>query len=399
MRTRNRNILPILFGALQIRPAELGIERLRQSILTVSATEWPLILRAAEHHRIAPLMYRNLSRYAADETSPQIRQQLRESALAYTQRNLFLLQRLTWLLDLLDRHQIRAIPFKGPTLALGAYGDLSLRPCGDLDLLLAPEDLVRAKDLLVAETFEPLFPTSSRRESAYLASLTGEELLEYLKWQREYHLIRRSDGLNIDLHCGIVPGSFAIGLEHDVFFGDMQTVKLAGREMPQLSPESMLLVLCANGTKDYWSELDRVADVAAVITKNADLNWQSVLDRAEQLSIRRALLLALELSRPLLNEPLPSRVLREIESDRAIPTLTAKIRRRWLNCDGRRASADSLLFHLQIRDRWSDRFRYFSHQFVPTVGDRAAAPLPHALSFLHYVIRPFRLFRKFATHS
>jgi hypothetical protein len=128
MRTRNRNILPILFDALQIRPTELGIERLRQSILNVSATDWPLILRAAEHHRVAPLMYRNLSRYASDETPPQILRQLREIALAYTRQNLFLLQRLTWLLDLLDREKIRAIPFKGPTLALSAYGDLSLRP-------------------------------------------------------------------------------------------------------------------------------------------------------------------------------------------------------------------------------------------------------------------------------
>src|SRR5690348_5596893 len=240
MRARNKDILPVLFDALQIRPAELGIERLQRSIIKVNANDWPQILQAAEHHRIAPLMYRNLSRYASHETPAEILQQLREIALAYARQNLFLLQRLTWLLDLLDRHEIRAIPFKGPTLALSAYGDLSLRPCGDLDLLLSPQDLVRAKVLLTQENFESLFPTSSRRESAYISSLDGDDLLRYVNWKREYHLIRRSDGLNIDLHCGIVPDSFAFGLEHDVLCDDVQTVTIAGRNMPQLSSESMV---------------------------------------------------------------------------------------------------------------------------------------------------------------
>jgi hypothetical protein len=42
------------------------------------------------------------------------------------------------------------VPFKGPALAVQAYGDLSLRQYDDLDLLIHEADVPRAYQLLIA---------------------------------------------------------------------------------------------------------------------------------------------------------------------------------------------------------------------------------------------------------
>ena len=49
-----------------------------------------------------------------------------------------LAKKLLEILALLDREGVRAIPFKGPTLAVKAYGDLTLRPFSDLDIFVPP---------------------------------------------------------------------------------------------------------------------------------------------------------------------------------------------------------------------------------------------------------------------
>src|SRR5205085_1153465 len=88
------------------------------------------------------------------------------------------------LFDLLDRFakaHIQAIPFKGPTLAATAYGDLSLRQAGDLDLLVHRSDIVRAADLLEALGHRPFFPTSTPREAQYLGRLRGSARTKYLR--------------------------------------------------------------------------------------------------------------------------------------------------------------------------------------------------------------------------
>ena len=43
-------------------------------------------------------------------------------------------------LDLAEQHGVRVLPFKGPTLAVLLYGELALRPTGDVDVLVSAAD-------------------------------------------------------------------------------------------------------------------------------------------------------------------------------------------------------------------------------------------------------------------
>jgi hypothetical protein len=54
---------------------------------------------------------------------------------------------------LLESYEIPAIAYKGPTLAVSAYGNLSLRQFGDLDILVQDRAYERARQLLIKQGF------------------------------------------------------------------------------------------------------------------------------------------------------------------------------------------------------------------------------------------------------
>lgn len=58
------------------------------------------------------------------------------------------------IVETLGDRDIRAMPLKGPHLAAEAHGDIGLREAIDVDVLVSPEDLDGAVDVLVASGFE-----------------------------------------------------------------------------------------------------------------------------------------------------------------------------------------------------------------------------------------------------
>ncbi len=80
----------------------------------------------------------------------------------------FLTRELLKLLGLFDAHGVRAIPYKGPTLAAIAYGNLALREFDDLDVLVDEPDVPKAKELLVSMGYLPQYHLSNAQEVALL---------------------------------------------------------------------------------------------------------------------------------------------------------------------------------------------------------------------------------------
>jgi hypothetical protein len=83
-----------------------------------------------------PLLYRTLNSVCSDAVPKPTLEELREHFYANAGRDLFLGKELIKVLHLLESHEIRAIAYKGPTLAVSVYGNLAFREFGDLDILV-----------------------------------------------------------------------------------------------------------------------------------------------------------------------------------------------------------------------------------------------------------------------
>ena len=120
----------------------------------------PALEALAVRHNVTALLYRRLKQVPAALIPAGLMQRLHDLYFASALRGHRMTGLLLQTLDLLQESGIQAVPFKGPALAVQAYGDLSLRQYDDLDLLIHEADVPRAYSLLVANGYQPPFQIS-----------------------------------------------------------------------------------------------------------------------------------------------------------------------------------------------------------------------------------------------
>lgn len=110
-------------------------------------SEWDNLPEEAEHHGLAPLAYRHLD--AAEISLPaSTRRALHALTLRHRQANQIRLQALAEILNAYRDAGLDALVLKGAALAHTVYPNLELRPMRDIDLLVRPEQALRAQAIL-----------------------------------------------------------------------------------------------------------------------------------------------------------------------------------------------------------------------------------------------------------
>jgi hypothetical protein len=347
--------------------------------------DWAWLLHAAEVHGMAPLLYWHMNRLAPAVVPGAVLDDLRRRFLANAGHSLLLTGELLRLVHLFAGHGVRVIPFKGPTLAAYVYGNLALREFIDLDLLVAPADLLRARQLLIAAGYRSDLPLAPDQEVDYLASIG------------QLPFVTEGRTCMVELHARIAPRDFHFPLGPERLWPRLRPLSLGGREVHTLGAEDLLLVLCAHGAKHRWGSLGWVCDVAELLRARPAMNWAAVVEEAQSLRCERILLLGLVLAHDLLQAPVPDDRLQRALGIPAVGTLAARAANRMFRAAEDQATGlEKGLFHLRVRERPWDGLRYtLSLALEPTVADWTALRMPAPFSFLYYVSRPVRLAIKY----
>ncbi len=358
--------------------------------------DWEYLIQTAYIHRVIPLVYLSLSKICPQSVPATFLQQLQQDQYQRTQRNLILTSKLLKLLELFEANSIPVIPFKGPILAISAYGDISRRNFYDLDILVRKQDFLKTKELLTDLGYRP-FSNNSEKEAAYLSSLQEQQQKAYLQSHWELHMVDERDRVTIDVHHGMLPKQFSFFFDTEWLWEDVKPKPFANRMVLHLASEDLILILCSQGGKDCWRQLNRICDIAEVIRSHPLVNWEKIWERATKLRMRRILLLGLSLAHEFLDADLPKTILQKIETAPAVKSLTSQIYLQLFNqTEGsvERYKVKSSSFHLKLIEHPGDRIWYcFQHIIVPTVADQTFIPLPEFLSFLYYLLRPIRLIK------
>ena len=130
-------------------------------------TDWKYLLRVAREHRVVPLLFSHLNATCPEAVPEAALNELRNHSHENTRRNLLLTGELLKLLNLFEAHGICVIPFKGPTLAAMAYGNLALREFDDLDILVRKQDVPRAEELLVSMEYRSQCRLNGEQQAAF----------------------------------------------------------------------------------------------------------------------------------------------------------------------------------------------------------------------------------------
>ena len=374
----------LLFRASRLGTDSANADRIR--CLLNQDIDWGCLLLKAERHKVLPLLHRTIGANFANCVPQAVFDRLRDRSRQNAHRNLFLAGQLLAILKLCESNCLSVVPFKGPTLAVLAYGDLSLRQCGDLDILIRRSDFRKAKQLLISLKYRPRLDLSASQEDAYLDA-TGEFVFD-----------QDDPASSVDLHSELLPRYFAFKISPFYQRDGLQALSLGGARVSTLAAEDLLLYLCAHGAKHWWEFLGWICDVAELIRACAGLNWERILQTARQLRGERMLNLGLVLATDLLGAPVPEHVCGAARADPLVRTLALQVTRCLCRPDHRCLNGwEGFLFHFKVRDRFWDKVRYplFSAAIHPRLADREFLKLPRRLSFLYYFTRPIRLAVKY----
>jgi hypothetical protein len=112
--------------------------------------DWQVFVRLLQWHRLVPQAFATLQRLDPEALPAPVHHALQAHVQYNIQRNLALAAELVRLVQRLREHDIQALPLKGPTLAIYAYGNLGLRHAGDLDILVPQQALRQTIQVLQA---------------------------------------------------------------------------------------------------------------------------------------------------------------------------------------------------------------------------------------------------------
>ncbi len=348
--------------------------------------DWSQLLVLAEQHGVLGHLAKCLGELDENLVPEDTRQALQERHLAQVFSTLRMTAELFRLMELFAAKDIPALVVKGPVLAMQAYGDPSMRSYGDLDLLVRQRDIRRATESLQAAGYQATVPLS--------AIDAGEIPGQYL-------FSNSSARLLVELHNDFTLRYFPRRLPLEKFFARRILVQLDVREIPALAVEDELVYICIHGTKHLWERLIWIADVAALVSRQTDIDWQGAAETAKEVGAERMLRTGLRLASDLLHARLPDAVFADVQGDRGAAKLAASVRT-WLAAAGNASPAlfERAAFRLRMRGSGFSAPAYLLRlSLSPTEEDWKPGAEEARPGFLDALRRPFRLARKYGRGS
>ena len=365
--------------------------QLKQKIaeLLEQKPDWDYVLDQAEENSITPLVGRNLRAIVTDTLPAAAAERLKNICRANTIRCLFLMAELVKILELFRSCEIQAIPYKGPVLAVQAYGDVTLREFEDLDIVLRQSDLPKAHELMLGRGYRPKFDWILSAD-AVSSTVPGE-----------YNYRDEARRVMVELHTEMTLRHFPKTANLDDLSQRLVPVNLNDHEVPTFSVEDGLPILCIHGAKDFWERFSWIADISELVRRYPNLNWDTTMQRARALNAERMLHVGLSLAVGLFDAPVPDEIRSRIRSDRVATEVASEITNRLMSFQYRSLDAPGRFnFRRRMLPGTLEGWHYAMRlSVVPAEEDWEMMRLPGSLAPLYIVLRPLRLLRKYGWAS
>ena len=346
--------MQLLLLCLRPQPDAVTCQKIQD--LARSPLNWTKLIEIAIAHAVLPLLYRGLVTARADSTE-SILAQIKARCQLNTIRNLQLTQELQRLLSLLAEHNVAAVPFKGPTLAAIAYGDISLRQFSDLDILIHERDFLKTRDLLLGDRY-------IRAKTTTASTDIDQQDAVLMHNQGEYPFQQQDGAVNIDIHCRLITGELPISSARlGVFWDRLKPVSLLGTQVQTFGPEDLLLYLCIHGAKDFWKKLIWLSDIAALMDTYPNIDWARLTQQARKLACEQMLWLGIDLVQNILGLSVPTVILQEKQTAFQKKSLSLQIQQRFLSGvlpqDVKHFYLGRFYFYAQMQNTLKEKVRYY----------------------------------------
>ncbi|RKS82368.1 putative nucleotidyltransferase-like protein [Haloarcula quadrata] len=354
------------------------------------APDWDRVVALARYHGVVQLLYEGLeamARESGDEFTVPAAVLTRLSSIVQGKRmrNLAFTTELQEILERFETRGVRAVPFKGPALSVAAYDDATVREYNDLDLLVHPEDIPAAADILEERGYEWRGGTPRLDDAALLGGPVTKAIVH------EYEM--RGPEFDVELRWRVGDAERPFSTSFGELWDRRDTVSVGGQPLPALAQPDRLLVLAFHGTKHRWYLLKWLCDFVAAL-EAAETDWPHVLVRARETGVERNLLLGAALARAVFGYALPAPLLDRLRSDGRVSELAeAVVESLAAGTPQAPTQFEAARFYLAASDSMTALvpLLLLHSSLHPTYSEYQFCPLPGPMHPLYYVIWPLRL--------
>jgi hypothetical protein len=325
------------------------------------SVDWTCLVAQADRHDVTPLLYLRLQQFPSGTVPQEVHIRLARRTYACLAWNLYLHRVLRRLLMLFNQAQVPVMPLKGLLLAELLYGDCTLRPTNDLDLLVRDEDLEQAVRLLLAAGCRRHF--SPEQESGlyhYLFSFSSGDGTDVLvELHRDFtsrHLAR------LDVQKVWATASPQIWEECVVW---------------SLKIDDLFLYLCTHATRDGLGSIKHLLDIVLLIERfQASWCWTDLAKTVLDTRIQTPVWLSLRQCQKLFPVTIPREFLDAIRPARRLGFIMGHALFTWRGgtlhspLASLRSPMGTILAFLW-EDSWRGRIRHLRRMLLPTAGLRA----------------------------
>ena len=278
---------------------------------TESAWDWNTVTTLAAGHGIAACLHQAVARIASSAAvPPDALERLLGERRATAMCNLRYTAELKRIADAMSARGIPLLVLKGMHLAELVYGDISLRPMSDIDLLVPRGQVAAAVEALQ----ELDYGTGADSAAAVEAALERTCALGFT---------HRANQVYVELHWKLSEPGDGFEAPMDEIWRSAVPASLGGAATLVMSPEFLLLHVCAHlACKHVFIlPLRALVDIDLIVRTHPALDWAQVVALAGAHGWGLGVALALRLAHEQLDTPVPDAVLASIGAAAIEPAL------------------------------------------------------------------------------
>lgn len=376
-----------LLAACSYYSAEQWSQQRQQLETALGEQPDPQVFNALiKRHRLPALVATVLSRLA-QETNQDLSAFFNPQAARRTgMRNLVFHGELQRLQQRFAEAKILLFPLKGTGLSLQIYGDLGLRQMKDIDLLVNPDDLVKAMDVLEQAGYEVELPTTLRTDQQI-------GLVKKIGWHIDCHHPKQN--IHLELH-------WRFERVQDTAIEPLWWNWINSTD-PVTRLHHELLFLCLHGASHGWHRFKWLGDLHMLIARLPEQEWPQLIDLSRTVRMDAVLAETLLLLSEFFKTPLPPEALDFVTQHHSAALTLANDAMIWIDEDVE-GTPSSVWAHIKnlwhklrltasMGHRYStwENLRYWVMFLGYNPVDIIALHIPKSLHWLYPIIRPFSL--------
>lgn len=335
---------------------------------------WNTLLQVARQNGVTGFIYRNTR--GLDVLPDHARTELRDWYQQTTFRNLDQLGETLNVLKILAASGIKAIPLKGVVASEIIFDDLGVYPSSDIDILVHPDDLDAAKQVL-----------QTRAEYVSVPGRSEEELRA-----SHYHYILHKKQYLLELHWNLTKRYFEV--QPEFWWEGVRSVQWRGVEILELAPEKYLMYAVFRYFDHCFYPLRFLVLIAGIVEHyGPEICWDTLMRDCSRLKMKRLVVFTLQLVHELLVVEIPADL-----AEKKSPGYSAlkKLCRSGM-LHGIERQHLRMMCYTTLLDSPADVAGALLGRLVPTRGElclRYNLPSGSARIFLYYLMNPVLLFLK-----